>query len=320
MLSRVADSLYWFSRYLERAEHTARMLDVNLDLMLDHSPVMAAARWGRLFASLKSTAPTGGVIDPYVITRWLTFESANPASIISCIRFARENARQIRDLISAEMWEQINRLYLHLQRTTLDSIWNSQPHEFFQFVTDGSQLFWALTDCTMCHNEGWDFLRLGRFLERASQGAARLDAHTGSLLEPRLPLLAPEADVEWVGLLRCAVALEPYCKEYSAEPKAEHIVEFLLLNPVFPHSVRFAVDRLESAAQHLSETHSTRRGGARVERLTGKLQALLSYGTVEEIIAGGLRQYLDEIQRHCVLIHTAIQHQYITYPIESALA
>ncbi len=182
MLSRVADSLYWMSRYLERAEHTARLLDVNLNQMLE-SALYADLRWERLYRSLRVPALEGGTDEAYRVTQSLTFDTTNSASIISCLASARENARQVREQISSEMWEQLNRLYLHVKSTNIQKIWHGQPHVFLTRVKEGIHLFQGVTDATMSHSEGWHFIRVGCYTERASQTATLLDVHFQALTQ-----------------------------------------------------------------------------------------------------------------------------------------
>lgn len=130
MLSRVADSLFWMARYLERAEHTARLLDVHLHSALDLTPTAAERRWRRLLLALHSQPPAAGVT-PYAITQALTFDMSNSDSIAACITTARDNARQVRERISSEMWEQVNRLYLQIRHTSMEEMWSGEPHLFF---------------------------------------------------------------------------------------------------------------------------------------------------------------------------------------------
>ncbi len=182
MLSRAADSLYWISRYLERAETTTRLIYNHVNLMIGQSPSAAERHWQRLFATLQTPMPSteGDGNDPaFVRIQFLTFHRDNPNSIRSCIGTARENARQVREQISSEMWEQINRLYLDLNRTDLRFIWNAQPHEFFREIENDICLFHGITTSTIFHDEGWYFLQLGTYLERALQTAALLDVHFG---------------------------------------------------------------------------------------------------------------------------------------------
>ncbi len=315
MLSRVADSLYWMSRYLERAEHTARLLDVHLNQMLDQTPGSANHRWERLLSSLRTSLPTGSIYDAYILTHALTFDLANTASIVSCIGAARENARQVREQISSEMWEQLNRLFLHVKRTDQATFWTTEPHEFFQVVKQGAHLFQGITDATMSHGEGWQFIQVGRAIERAGATAALLDVHFTDFLT-RHPTETVDY-LAWVGLLKSCTAYEAYCKVYTADIRPECIAEFLLLNAEFPRSVRFAVGVIHTALQAIAST--TGRNAGRAERLVGRLHAALDYDQVEEIMDGSMHSYMENIQRQCSQIHTALHQIYISYPIDSSL-
>ena len=316
MISRDADSLYWMSRYLERAEHTARLLDVNLNLMLDQSPTSGQKRWERLFSSL-GVKPPAITHDAYSVTQALTFDVLNPASVVSCVAAARENARQTREQVSSEMWEQVNRLFLHVRQTKLNELWNAQPSDFFRAVKQGAHLFQGITDSTIGHGEGWHFIQLGRCIERAGATARLLDVHFGGLLDGRASGSEVGDHLEWIGLLKSCTGFEAYCKEYTADLRPERIAEFLLLNPEFPRSVRFAADSIETALRGISLL--TQRKAERLDRLAGRLRSTLSYGQIDEILASGLHVYLETIQSLCVQIHGAVYQIYITYPIESVL-
>ncbi len=317
MLSRVADNLYWITRYLERAEHTARLLDLNLHQMLDQTPESAALRWQRVYAALRMTPPVDAPNDAYNITYSLTFDLSNDASIVSYVMAARENARQVREQISTEMWEQLNQLSLHIRRTKMETIWQSEPHEFFQAVKNGAHLFHGITNATICHNEGWHFLRLGRFIERADNTAALLDSHLTSIIEQQQVSSEPLDYVELVGVLKSCTAFEAYCQTYTADMRPNAIAEFLLLSAECPRSVRFAVEMVQSTLQEIARI--TRKPG-RAERLAGRLRATLEYGQVDEIIADNLHSFLEDIQRRCTQIHTAIHQTYIAYPFDYVLA
>ncbi|EFO78973.1 hypothetical protein OSCT_3174 [Oscillochloris trichoides DG-6] len=318
MLSRVADSLYWMSRYLERAEHTARLIAVGLNMMLDQAPHATSLRWERLLASLRAYPPPSGSGDAYAIASMLTFETSNEGSIAACIAAARENARQVREQISSEMWEQVNRLYLDVRRSSIEAIWQGEPLEFYHDVKQGAHLFQGITDATMTHGEGWHFIQVGRYLERASLTAALIDQHFRPYLEA--PIDAPLSldYIDWVGLLKCCTAFEAYCKVYTADVQAESVAEFLLLNAEGPRSVRFAADRIQRSMQAIAQSTGTRSAG-RAERLAGRLRASLDYGQVDEIIAESMHSYLDGIQRQCGAIHGAIYQAYISYPVDTAL-
>lgn len=318
MLSRVADHLYWMSRYLERAEHTARLIGVHLDLMLDQSPVMAASRRERLAASLATVLPPESLQDDYHTIQALTFSPANKSSIVACIAAARENAQNVREQISSEMWEQINQLYLSLKQARPEKIWRTEPHRFFRSVKEGAHLFQGLTDSTMNHGEGWHFIQVGRFIERVGATAALLDVHYGAFNQSLQDFSLPGGYLEWIGLLRSCTAFESYCKVYTADFQAQAIAEFLLLNHEFPHSVYFAVNEIQTALHGIAEVTETRKVG-RVYRLVGRLRASFDFDQIDDIMSAGLHLYLQDIQSQCRQIHEALYQTFITYPIEAAL-
>jgi uncharacterized alpha-E superfamily protein len=320
MLSRVADSLYWMSRYLERAEHTARLLGLNLNQMLDQSPDQAGQRWARLLHCLNLPETAVGVLEAYAITRTLAFDTSAPASIISCVAMARENARQVRESISSEMWECLNRLYLRVRSSNIDDIWNTEPHEFFQEVKEGAHLFQGITDATINHNEIWRFIQVGRYLERAGLTATLLDVHFTGFTIDMSPVPGDAHEyLEWVALLKSCTAFESYCRVYSVDVLPQRIAEFLLLNQTSPRSIRFAADRVQHSLQAIArETGMVSADYA--ERLAGRLSADLSYRQIDEVIAEDLHSALHGVLRQCAGIHNAIQRVYIDYPIEQTLA
>lgn len=323
MLSRVADNLYWMSRYLERAEHTARLIDVSLYHLLDQKSEYAMQRWNRLCDSLRISSLGEEVDDTYSVTQVLTFDSTNCSSIISCIAAARDNAQQVRERISSEMWEQLNRLFLYIKRTSLEDMWFSERHEFLARVKEGVQLFQGLTDSSMIHDEGWHFIRVGRFIERAWATSALLDVQF--LMASQAQKEQPDAIqsdhldyLEWVSLLRSCGAFEAYCKVYTAASiDSDSIAEFLLLNAESPRSVRFAAAMIHRALQALARTRSVQHT-SRVERLAGRMHATLDYDQVEDITED-IHSYLENIQEQCAHIHNAIYQTYILYPIDATV-
>jgi len=279
----------------------------------------ADLRWERLYQSLRIPALEGGADEAYRVTQYLTFDTANSASIVSCLASARENARQVREQISSEMWEQLNRLYLRVKRTGVDEIWHAQPHVFLAGVKEGIQLFQGVTDATMNHSEGWHFIRVGCYTERASQTATLLDVHFHSLLEIQEPFTNASLDyMSWVGLLRSCAAFESFCKVYTANIQPDRIAEFLLLNAESPRSLRFAATMIQNALQAITKITTVRNAG-RVERLAGRLRASLDYDQIDEIMGGSMHSYLENIQFQCRQINQALYQVYITYPIDVAL-
>lgn len=297
MLSRVADSLYWMSRYVERAENVARFIDVNLNLMLD-MPVGVEQQWQPLvnttgdheaFARRLGTANSENTI------YFLTFDPENPNSILSCLRSARENARSIREIISSEMWEQLNRFFLEVQELA-DAASPSQEksHSFYTGVKQACHLFNGITDATMTRNEAWHFLELARLLERADKTSRILDVKYYILLRSVADVGTPWDDIHWAAVLRSASALEMYRKR-QGRISPGGIIQFLLLDPEFPRSVRYCVD---GARRSLHAITGTPLGSFRnvSEKLLGQLCSDLAFTQVEEVAQFGLHEYLDELQ------------------------
>jgi uncharacterized alpha-E superfamily protein len=316
MLSRVADSLYWMSRYLERAEHTARLVDVSLYMMLEQGPSASAEHQKLLLQSLNITlgedAPP--LENALAIARALTFDTKNPNSVVSCIMTARENARQVREQISSEMYEQLNRLYLKVRSAEVMSEWDAQPYEFFADVKEGAHLFQGVTDDTMSHGQAWQFIRVGRAMERAGATVRLLQAHC-----PSLGVEEGKSTnyLEWVGLLKSCTSFEAYCKQYTADMKPRSIIEFLLLDDEMPRSVRFCTDRIEAALEALAEDTGRRAKDTRLLRAAGKLRATLDYVTVDDILHDGLPEFLDEIAALSGQIHAALFSTYIRYTVDT---
>ena len=317
MLSRVADSLYWLGRYIERAEHTSRLVNVELNLWLDQSPEAGAGRWRFLLEALRAPS-VAGPVDPPQLVNALVFNRSNPSSIVSCIASARENLRHVREQCSTRMWEQLNRLYLGVVDRRPEGEWFLHSHDFFLFVTEGVYLFHGITDATMSHGEGWQFIQLGRYVERAETLAALLETHFKRVTTPLDRPVEGAGYLEWVGLLRGCAALEAYCKAYTAEIRPLRVAECLLLNPEFPHSIRFSVDRVNAALNILGDL--TERRVKSPTRIAGRLRAQLSFSQIEEIMQEGVLDYLRNVRNECAEIHAAIHSIYFDYSIEAELA
>ena len=319
MLSRVADSLYWMSRYMERAEHTTRLLDVNLNLMLDESSRSADHRWKRMLYALGSPAGVEWSGDPYALTDRLSFDTEVPASILSCIIAARENSRHVREQISTEQWHRLNTLYLQVTRPEARRVDRSEPSDFLQQVMEAVHQFQGVSDSTMSHGEGWQFIQVGRYIERASATALLLEAYHDDLWMVQEHIPEGTEYLEWMGLLRSATAFEAYCKVYTADVTPDRVLEFLLLDEDFPHSVRFSIDTLQCALEAIQGEAGKSRAEP-LRRLSGRLQASLHYASVEEILRGDVVAYLREIQMQCRSIHRKMYELYIDYSIQAALA
>ncbi len=295
MLSRVADAIYWMSRYVERAENVARFVDVNLHLALDFPE--AGEQWAPLVATTGDhetfTKKYGEPTRDNVI-EFLTFDRESPNSIISCLALARENARTVREIISSEMWEQTNNAYLMVMDAAKSRMALEASHDFFTAVKQASQLFVGTTYLTMSHNEAWHFSRLGRLLERADKTSRILDVKYFLLLPQPTDVGSTLDALHWGALLRSASAFEMYRKRYGAITPNK-VVEFLLLDRHFPRSVRYCLAKGERSLHAITgATMGTWTNGA--ERELGRLNAELSYADTKEILSRGLHEYIDDLQ------------------------
>jgi uncharacterized alpha-E superfamily protein len=318
MLSRVADSLYWMSRYAERGENIARILDVNLQLMLDLpklDPEAQKSLWGPV---LRSTGDHEDFYKHHKVTSsenvidFLTLHPKNSNSIINCITTARENARHVREQISLEMWEEINRTYLWMKSQTLKKIQRQGPYEFFMQVKNASHLFQGITDGTMTHGEDWDFIQVGKYLERADMTTRILDANDEIFIK-RPAAAQTNGTLHWSAILRSCSSHDAYRKFYVAQVEPDKVVEFLILNEFFPRSIRFCTQTLDEALRRISgckDEHFSNQA----EKLTGRLVAELNYSALEDIKTVGMHQYMDELQIKLNAIGEGIFKTYLFSP------
>ncbi len=313
MLSRVADSLYWMGRYIERAENDARILDVNLQLLLDlGGEADAMQHWAPVIATLEETDLFDSLYemaDERSVTDFLTLQKKNPNSILSCLTLARENARTTREQISSEMWEQINRLYLFVQSEQAKQSLSSSPHEFFMRVIFGSHLLQGVTDATMTHGEGWDFIRIGRLLERADSTSRILDVKYHILLPSGEGVGGNVDTIQWMAVLKSVSGLEAYCKLYVGQVAPWKVAEFLITHREFPRSIRYCIDSLDEALHRISGVDENLYANE-AERLSGRLRSDVDFVTIGEIFEFGLHEYLTSIQERLVEVSDAM---YATY-------
>ncbi len=320
MLSRVAEAIYWMNRYIERAESNARMLDVNIQVMLDFemhgqgatdkhwSPILSTLEDHELFEKLYPELTGDNVVD------FVTFERKNPNSIYSCIAYARENARTVREQISSEMWEVLNRLYLFIRSDDARKLFRNSSYEFFNYIVEGSHLFQGTTDSTMTHGEGWYFGQVGRFLERADRTSRLLDMKYHILLPSGEQVGGNVDTVHWMGVLRSCSGLEAYRKLYVDQVAPWKVAKFLITDAKFPRSINYCVNQLDRAIHRIS-------GGPRghfeneLEQLSGRLHADLGYVSIDEIFKFGLHQYLDRIQLRLGDIAAALSKQYCEWQV-----
>jgi uncharacterized alpha-E superfamily protein len=307
------------SRYVERAENTVRQLDVTMGLMLDTGGATAETRWERLVASLGKPAGLDWNGDLEAMARTVVFDILNHAAITFCINGARENARQVREEISTEQWQRLNRLFHQIHSPQAQALFAASINDALASVADGIHLFKGVTDSTMIHGQGWQFIRLGRYLERAYSTATLLEVFHPELLHPQKREHAGYQYLELVGLLRCCTSFEAYCQVYTADVSPDRILDFLLLNRDFPHAIRYCVDGIRDAITSIQYTGG-RRPPAELTAGIGRLHAMLGFTTIEEILAGDTAAFLHNIREQCLRIHEHIYRYYVHYSIQSALA
>ena len=316
LLSRVADSIYWMARYIERAENIARYIGVNLNLQLD-LPLDPANQWQPLidttgdaegFSKRYGTATQAKVIE------FLAYDSENLNSIASCLRTARENARSVRETISSEMWAQINSMYLQIQSQ------RSMPEperllDAFRDIRLGCHLFQGAADATMSHNEAWHFMRLGRKLERADKTSRILDVKYFMLLPSLNDIGTPYDDIHWSAVLKSVSGFEMYRKQYGRIAPRD-VVEFLVLDSEFPRAIHYCIAR---AGDSLHAITGTPVGSFRhrTEQLMGLLRAEMAFTSVDNVMQSGLHEYLDALQGKMNQLDASMRSDFITRSLQS---
>jgi uncharacterized alpha-E superfamily protein len=318
MLSRVADSLFWMSRYVERADNIARILDVNLQHMLDLPKRDEKALTKVWAAILRSTGDDKAFYQEYQeatadnVIDFLTANHQNHNSIVNCVVNARENARHVREQISDDMWEEVNRMYLGIKGLNLKKVYRQGLYEFFKSVLEGSQLFQGTTDATMSHGMGWDFIQAGKFIERADKTTRILDANSDVLADHAATWRSTSDTLRLSAILRSCSAHAAYRRVYVADIRPAKVVEFLVLNDKFPRSIRFCVGQLDQALRRVNGTEGERFTNL-AEKLSGRIDAELNYSSVEDIVAPGLHKTMDSIQRKLNELGAAICATYMGY-------
>lgn len=314
MLARDADSVYWMSRYVERAEHVARLLLVNSNLLMDVgelAPALEQRQWQSVMAAMRvdgidilEASGLGGRVGHY-----MTFDLANPNSILNCITRARENARAIRENISSEMWEALNTLYWFLKGDEARTRFEETPDDFYRHIMHSSMLFQGLTDQTLAREQGWQFTQLAKFLERADVTCRVIETKFHILLFA--DHLLPDAlrNIHLMAVLRSCCSIEIYRRQHVGDLDPMKVASFLILEPNFPRSVRFAVHKALAAMCAIrSEVNPLAIDPA--ERVLGRLNADLEYAEASEIMAEGLPNYLARIQNDLAEAAVAMQKNY----------
>lgn len=326
MLSRVANSLYWISRHVERAENTARMLDVTYRMsLLPYRVLESGQAWAEPWAlplviSGLATAyyqRYPSALSPNRVLRFMVLDPLNPSSILSCIHAARENARTVRGAITSEMYEDLNALWLNLRARDFESIAAEGISEFFDYIKMQSHQFRGVTFGTMLRDESYHFMRLGSFIERADNTARILDVKYHTLL-PSVGDVGGAVDYyQWGALLRSVSAFDAYRKIYRDVITPMRVIELLVLRDDVPRSLHVCMNEIYTILSHLADASSQE-----PERLAGELHAQLHYGRAEKIITFGLHEYLMDILDKLHSLNNEINQHFLVpvYPQAQAIS
>ena len=294
MLSRIAESLFWIGRYIERSDGTARILDVHLQLQLEDPWVDEDTACRALMSVMGTTVDPGRVLGRDDVVQLLVLDRTHAASIAHSVAAARENARRAREIISTDLWETLNETNARMP----PRIASDRTHPFFRWVRDRSALAFGVVDSSTSRDEAWHFFSLGRAIERADM-TARLLA-TRSLTEAGGP--------SWTTLLRSCGAYEAHLRSHRAVPTATSAVEFLLVDRLFPRSVLASVLRAEECLRGVDPTAAF--GTAdRAQRVLGRLRSELEYRPIGEIVRQ-LSESMEEVQVGVSLASDAIRERY----------
>jgi uncharacterized alpha-E superfamily protein len=298
-------------RYVERAENTARILDINFRLLLDNETEEDDSAWAPLVNLVPQTRALFETLypaaTPEAVSRFMTFDEENPDSILSTIIMARENARSCRESVSSDMWEVLNTLYLSITGPGAQAAWTQSPYTFYRQIQHGSQHMQGTTDATLPHDDGWHFIQVGKFLERADSATRILDA--------KRALLVPSDEREGLdgtqltAVLRSCSGYEAYRRQLHAHLTPKGVVRFLLLDPLFPRSVRFCIDGAWGALRALGAPAS-RQQANQAERAIGLLRAQLEFADIDEVLAD-LPAALDRMQRHINRVGEQVHRVYL---------
>jgi uncharacterized alpha-E superfamily protein len=301
MLSRVAGCLYWMSRYLERAENAARLLEVNLQLLLDFDalddttlkehwgPILQAIGDESLFYQLYEHADSASVTD------FITFNPDNPNSLACCLASARENARQVRDQISSEMWTVLNDAYHFIKEHDITRVWEGDVSGFYDQIKEFSHLFQGITVSTFARNEGFEFIQFGKYLERADKTSRLLDVKYHILLPKATDVGGAVDAAQWQAVLRSTSALEAYRRFYVADILPWKVAEFLIFQASFPRSIFFCVDQLRQFAQLICEQRPAEMQSSGFRKF-GRFATSLKFITIDDVFRQGLHEFVTEVQ------------------------
>lgn len=321
MLSRSAQGLYWMGRYLERAGHLCRLLQVQTEVLVDRPTREIRFGWSRLYGALGRPAPVGGAFAPdadeafaladsYTLADDLTFERGNPQSLRSCLAMGRENARQMRHCISAEMWSCLNLAWLRVRALAIPDIWKSHPEDFYVATAREIATFMGVAEATMYRDEGWRFMRAGRFIERAQLLVALLLAQLAAVREHG------GEDSDWTSLLRACNAVDAYGRRHGVAICPERALDVVAIDPLLPGSLRHSLAGAAAALAALGPAPAAGAGAA-IRRQADGLAALAGDAWPG---AEGREAALAEAGHSARDLHDRLCAAYIDYAIDDSPA
>ncbi len=321
MLSRVAEAMYWMSRYVERAEHIARIVLVNSHMLIDLGELdsdMQEKQWLGVLrilrldqrAEIQETLRSGKPLIGQHVSQFMASESNR--SLIGCLTKARENARSIRENISSEMWETLNTLYWSLLGDDVQQRFEETPQELFQAVIMGSLLFQGVSDQTLPHGQSWQFIQLAKYLERADMVCRIVDTNFSILQSSGDFCETPLRNIQWMGVLRSCCSIEAYRRKYIGDLEPLRLAAFLLLDAESPRNVRYAINAARKAISGISSNVNPQHIDAS-ERILGRLNAQLEYAENSSLTGSALNAFLREIQHNIAEASIAIENAYFLH-------
>ena len=319
MLSRSAQGLYWMGRYLERAQHLCRLLQLQTAALVDRPVQEIYFGWSRIYISVNRLPPGGSLelvdsdeftlADSYTLADDLTFERSNPGSVWSCFAMARENARQTRNCVSAEMWSHLNLVYLHLQQRDIQDIWTTSPESFYTQTTNEINTLIGVAAATMYRDAGWHFLQLGRFVERAQLAVSLFQAQLATAVH-----FEESSEADWTSLLRAYHALEVYNRSYSVDVQPNQVLDLLATDPLLPDSLCQSLDVVGAQLDAIGPGPNADASGA-TRRLAGRLASLIHYNWPD---LEDREQALHDLGALCRDLHTLITTTYFDYQVDAS--
>lgn len=305
MLSRVAENIYWMARYIERAENTARLINVNTNLILD-LPRSANVGW---YPLLEITGSDEIFTQQYEspdersVLRFMIVDMLNPGSIVGSLESARENARTIRDIIPRETWERINDIYLYAKKHAQSGIARKHRYDYLQSVILGAQTITGQLAGTMIHDEGYDFLRMGRNLERADMTTRIIDVRSGDLLESEHESLTPYENIQWMSVLKSLTGYQMYRRTIQVRVRRPDVLKFLFQERKFPRAFYHTICEVESCLKHLPHSRD-------INRQLKELEKIVLDADPAILKQSELHAFIDTLQLRLMHVHMAITDVY----------